>query len=59
MSLLLTPVEAARELRVSRTKVFELMRTRQLRSVLIGTHGRRIPRQALEDFIADLAEREG
>ena len=53
--LLLSPVEAAAHLSIGRSKVYELMRLGQLRSVKIGA-SRRIPQAALADFIADLAK---
>lgn len=53
--LLLSPVEAAAHLSLSRTKVFELMRLGRLRSVKIGGC-RRIPRVALVEFLASLEE---
>ena len=48
--LLLTPVEAAEKLAVSRTKVYELMAAGLLRSIRIG-RSRRVPVDALGDFI--------
>jgi len=51
--LLLSPSEAAAQLGIGRSKVYELMRLGQLRSVKIGGC-RRIPRTALGDFIAML-----
>lgn len=51
--LLLNPVEAAAHLSVGRSKIYELMRLGQLRSVKIGGC-RRIPRAALADFVASL-----
>ena len=53
--LLLSPIEAAAHLGIGRSKVYELMRLGQLRSVKIGA-SRRIPQAALDDFIAALAE---
>jgi excisionase family DNA binding protein len=53
--LLLSPTEAAAHLGIGRSKVYELMRLGQLRSVTIGA-SRRIPQAALADFIAALAE---
>jgi excisionase family DNA binding protein len=53
--LLLSPAEAAAHLSIGRSKVYELMRLGQLRSVKIGA-SRRIPQAALVDFIAALAE---
>jgi excisionase family DNA binding protein len=43
---------AAEYLRLSRTSIYELMRAGKLRSIKIGA-ARRIPRQALDDFIAE------
>ena len=48
--LLLTAVEAAERLGVSRTKVYELMAAGTLRSIHIGRL-RRVPVDALRDFI--------
>jgi excisionase family DNA binding protein len=53
--LLLSPAEAAVHLSIGRSKVYELIRLGQLRSVKIGT-SRRIPQAALADFIAALNE---
>ena len=51
--LLLTPTEAARCLSVGRSKVYELMRTGELRSVKLGG-SRRVPRAALVELVASL-----
>ena len=51
--LLLRPEEAAKALGVSRTTVFELIRTGDLRSVKIG-NARRISATALAEFVAGL-----
>ncbi len=51
--LLLTADEAAEVLGVSRTKVFELMQSRALRSVKIGG-SRRIPAAALREYVQRL-----
>jgi len=51
----LEPAEAAAHLSIGRSKVYELMRLGQLRSVKIGAL-RRIPQAALADFIAALEE---
>jgi excisionase family DNA binding protein len=51
--LLLTPEEAADTLRVSRSKVYALIRSGALRSVKIGG-SRRISATALSEFIEDL-----
>jgi excisionase family DNA binding protein len=53
--LLLSPAEAAAHLSIGRSKVYELMRLGELRSVKIGA-SRRIPQAALVDFIAALAQ---
>jgi excisionase family DNA binding protein len=49
--LLLTPPEAAMMLGIGRTKLYDLLRTNALGSIRIGG-SRRIPRTALEDFVA-------
>ena len=54
--LLLTPIEAAEQLAVSRTKVYELMAAGTLRSIHIGRL-RRVPVAALRDFIGDMESR--
>jgi excisionase family DNA binding protein len=46
-----TPEEAAALLRVSRTSIYKLMKTRELRSTPIGRR-RLIPRSAIDDFLA-------
>lgn len=48
--LLLTPEEAAEVLGIGRWKLYELMRTRQLRSVKVGA-SRRVPATALAEFV--------
>jgi excisionase family DNA binding protein len=53
--LLLTPEEAAEALSIGRTKVYELLGQGLLRSVRIGTC-RRIPREALDEFVGGLAD---
>ena len=54
--MLLTPVEAAQQLAVSRTKIYELMAAGLLRSIHIGRL-RRVPVDALRDFIGDMESR--
>lgn len=51
--VLLRPEEAAQALGVSRTTVFELMRSGELRSVKIGA-ARRVSATALAEFVAAL-----
>ena len=51
--LLLSPADAAAHLSIGRSKIYELMRLGELRSVKIGA-SRRIPQAALADFIAAL-----
>jgi excisionase family DNA binding protein len=53
VTLLLTPEEAARALRVGRSKVYELMRSGALRSVKIGG-SRRVSATTLAEFVAAL-----
>jgi excisionase family DNA binding protein len=53
--LLLTAEEAARALRVGRSKVYELMRSGELRSVKLGG-SRRVSVTALVEFVARLEE---
>ena len=51
--LLLSPIEAADQLGIGRSKIYELMRLGDLRSVKIGG-SRRITRAALAEFVAGL-----
>lgn len=51
--LLLTPVEAAAALGISRTRIFALLAGGAIESVQVG-RSRRIPISALEDFVATL-----
>jgi excisionase family DNA binding protein len=51
--LLLRPTEAAQRLGIGRTKVYELMRSGELRSVKVGG-ARRVSATALVDFVARL-----
>ncbi|MEY2590541.1 MAG: Helix-turn-helix domain [Acidimicrobiaceae bacterium] len=53
--LLATPEEAAAALRMSRATVYVLMRTGELRSVVVGARSRRIPVAALTEFVERLA----
>lgn len=56
-ALLLRPEDVAAVLGIGRTKVYELMRSRMLRSVKIGGL-RRIPATAVAEFVARLEEQE-
>ena len=51
--LLYTVPEVAEALKIGRTRVYDLIRTGQLASVLIGT-SRRIPASALDEFVSAL-----
>jgi excisionase family DNA binding protein len=53
--LLLTVPEAAAVLRVSRAKLYDLMRRGQLLSVLVGG-SRRVPRAAVLRYVQELTE---
>ena len=54
-ALLHTVEETAGILKISRWKVFALIRTNELRSVKIGG-SRRIPRRSIEDYVERLLE---
>lgn len=51
--LLFTPEEVSSLLRISRHRVFDLIREKQLRSVKVGA-SRRISARALADYVAGL-----
>jgi hypothetical protein len=57
-TMLLKPAEAMKELRVSRATLFKLLRAgpdgeaAEIESFLIGPNARRIPRTALEAYVA-------
>ncbi len=53
--LLLTPEEAGTVLGVGRSRVYDLMRTRQLPSVRIGK-SRRVPAAAVQAFVDELMQ---
>lgn len=53
LALLVTPEEAAERLRVGRSKVYELIRLGELRSLKIGG-SRRITTEALAEFVERL-----
>ena len=54
-ALLFTAEEAAEMLKISRCKVYDLLRNQDLRSVKIGG-SRRIPRASLEEYVARLLD---
>lgn len=51
--ILLTPEEAARVLRIGRTRLYAFLADGTIRSVRVG-HSRRIPVRALEEFVRGL-----
>ena len=55
MKLLVTPEEAADLLSIGRSKLYELLAAGAVESVRVGTC-RRIPVQALEDFVSRLRQ---
>ena len=55
--VLVTPEEAAEALRIGRTRMYALLREGAIRSVRIG-QSRRVPVQALHDFVAALEAEE-
>ena len=54
-ALLFTAEEAAEVLKISRCKVYDLLRNPDLRSVKIGG-SRRIPRASLEEYVTRLLD---
>jgi excisionase family DNA binding protein len=56
--VLLTVEDAAQALALGRTKVYELVESGALRSVKIG-RSRRIPVQALDDFVCSISAEGG
>ena len=55
--LLLTPTEAARALSISRSLLYGLIMQNRIFSIKIGG-ARRIPRQALHEYVASLCDSE-
>jgi len=51
---LMTVMDVAHYLGISRDSVFALLRTGELKSVLIRKRGRRITREQLDQYLADL-----
>lgn len=59
MSLLLTPKEAAAELRIGRTRLYELFKAHEIVSIMVGG-SRRVSREALVAYVKRLeAEQSG
>ena len=58
MALLLTPDEAAAELSISRTILYQLLGRGEIDSVKLG-RSRRIPRGALDNYVARLIAERG
>ncbi|MDE3097524.1 MAG: excisionase family DNA-binding protein [Chloroflexota bacterium] len=54
--LLLRPEEAAEAVGIGRTEVFRLIRNGELESVMVGARRRRIPVDALRDYVRRLRE---
>jgi len=52
-AIFLRPIEAARMLAISRTRVYELLNAGQLAGVRIGGGAWRIPRDAIEKLAQD------
>jgi len=50
--MLLNVAAAAHELGVSRSKMFELIKSGEIPSLLVGPKIRRVPRAALEEYVA-------
>jgi excisionase family DNA binding protein len=59
LPMLLTVEQAARELSIGRNSMFELIRTGQIRSILVGPQMRRIPREALTEYVVRLQMEQG
>jgi excisionase family DNA binding protein len=53
MSLLLTPEEAAAELRIGRSRIYDLIRTGKVLSVRVGG-SRRVVRESLTAYVTKL-----
>lgn len=52
--MLLSPIQAAQALNISRAKLYRMIMTGEIRSVLVGKGSRRVSRTALEEFIRKL-----
>lgn len=56
LPLLLTVEEAAEQLHIGRTKAFAMVKSGEIESILIGERGRRVPREAVFEYIARLRQ---
>ncbi|MGW6495783.1 helix-turn-helix domain-containing protein [Nonomuraea angiospora] len=56
LPLLLTVEEAAEQLHIGRTKAFAMVKSGEIESVLVGERGRRVPREAVLEYIARLRQ---
>ncbi|MCG5220289.1 helix-turn-helix domain-containing protein [Streptosporangium sp. KLBMP 9127] len=56
LPLLLTVEETADVLRIGRTYAFAMVKSGEIESILIGKRGRRVPREAVLDYIATLRQ---
>ncbi|MEU7741933.1 helix-turn-helix domain-containing protein [Nonomuraea sp. NPDC049158] len=56
LPLLLTVEEVAEQLHIGRTKAFAMVKSGEIESVMIGERGRRVPREAVIEYIARLRE---
>ncbi|MEV0227997.1 excisionase family DNA-binding protein [Nonomuraea sp. NPDC050786] len=54
LPLLMTVDQARKQLSLGRTQMFALIKSGELESVVLGVRGRRVPRQAVLDFVTRL-----
>jgi excisionase family DNA binding protein len=59
VQVLLRPSEAAAALGIGKTALYELLARGELESVVIGVRARRIPRDALSEFVERLRAEAG
>jgi len=55
MTILLTPEEAAKELRIGRSRMYEMLRRGDVLSVKVGG-SRRVPYEALQAYVRRLVD---
>ncbi|WTL69559.1 hypothetical protein OG339_42335 [Streptosporangium sp. NBC_01495] len=48
--------QARKQLSLGRTQMFALIKSRELESVVLGIRSRRVPREAVLDFVARLRD---